>query len=94
MQKVALFKLQSYWLPNFYTHAKAQLAQQEACRGLMQDYETRLCSFCCAHSGGLPLNMSIQKGPYAQRRYSSRHAKKKLWQLLDSGCWSQPIKGH
>ncbi|XP_040841701.1 regulator of G-protein signaling protein-like [Ochotona curzoniae] len=88
MQKVALFKLQSYWLPNFYTHAKAQLAQQEACRGLMQDYETRLCSFCCAHSGGLPLNMSIQKGPYAQRRYSSRHAKKKLWQLLDSGCWS------
>ncbi|EDM09536.1 rCG46084 [Rattus norvegicus] len=31
MQKVALFKIQSYWLPNFYTHAKMTMANEEAC---------------------------------------------------------------
>ncbi|XP_062067390.1 regulator of G-protein signaling protein-like [Lepus europaeus] len=83
MQKVALFKLQSYWLPNFYTHAKAALAREEACRGLLREYEGRLGSVRGARAGGLPLNMSIRKGLPAQRRYSSRAAKRKLWLQLD-----------
>lgn len=88
MQKVALFKIQSYWLPNFYTHAKMTMANEEACHGLMQEYETRLCSVCCTHAGGLPLNMSIKKSHHSQKKYSSRKAKKKLWQLINPILWS------
>ncbi|XP_040595095.1 regulator of G-protein signaling protein-like [Mesocricetus auratus] len=88
MQKVALFKIQSYWLPNFYTHAKMTMANEEACHGLMQEYETRLCSVCCTHTGGIPLNMSIKKSRRSQRKYSSRKAKRKLWLLIDPILWS------
>ncbi|XP_029422011.1 regulator of G-protein signaling protein-like [Nannospalax galili] len=83
MQKVALFKIQSYWLPNFYTHAKVAMASEVACHGLMQEYETRLCSVCCTHAGGLPLNMSIKKSHCSQKKYSSRKAKRKMWQLIN-----------
>ncbi|XP_054443492.1 regulator of G-protein signaling protein-like [Pteronotus mesoamericanus] len=88
MQKVALFKLQSYWLPNFYTHARTIIAKEESCQGLMQEYETRLCSICCTHEGGLPLDMSIRKPHHPQKRYSSRKAKLKMWQLIDHAPWS------
>ncbi|XP_060053779.1 regulator of G-protein signaling protein-like isoform X2 [Erinaceus europaeus] len=87
MQKMALFKLESYWLPNFYTHAKTVLAKEAACRGLMQEYETRLCSVCCNYLGELPLNMSVRRGPCPQKRYSTRRAKRKMWQLLDRTSW-------
>ncbi|KAF6293648.1 regulator of G protein signaling like 1 [Rhinolophus ferrumequinum] len=83
MQKVAVFKLQSYWLPNFYTHAKTTLAKEESCQGLMQEYETRLCSVCYTHVGGLPLNMSIKKCHHPQKQYSSRRSKWKMRQLID-----------
>nr|XP_024649452.1 regulator of G-protein signaling protein-like isoform X2 [Macaca nemestrina] len=88
MQKVALFKLQSYWLPNFYTHTKMTMAKEEACHGLMQEYETRLYSICYTHVGGLPLNMSIKKCHHFHKRYSSRKAKRKMWQLVDPDSWS------
>uniref|UniRef100_A0A4X1U1P9 Regulator of G protein signaling like 1 n=1 Tax=Sus scrofa TaxID=9823 RepID=A0A4X1U1P9_PIG len=88
MQKVALFKLQSYWLPNFYTHAKTVMAKEESCQLLMQEYETRLYSICYTHAGGLPLNMSIKKSNHPQTRYSSRKTKRKMWQLIDHGSWS------
>ncbi|XP_021054905.1 regulator of G-protein signaling protein-like isoform X2 [Mus pahari] len=88
MQKVALFKIQSYWLPNFYTHAKMTMANEEACHGLMQDYETRLYSVCCTHEGGLPLNMSIKKSHRSQKKYSSKKAKKKMCHLNDPIFWS------
>ncbi|XP_051854783.1 regulator of G-protein signaling protein-like [Antechinus flavipes] len=42
MQKVALFKIQSYWLPNFYIHCKINMAKEEECQALMQEYEERL----------------------------------------------------
>ncbi|XP_006529640.1 regulator of G-protein signaling protein-like isoform X3 [Mus musculus] len=87
MQKVALFKIQSYWLPNFYTHAKMTMANEEACHGLMQEYETRLYSVCCAHAGGLPLNMSIKKSRHSQKKYSSKKAKKKIWHLNNPILW-------
>ncbi|XP_072802090.1 regulator of G-protein signaling protein-like isoform X4 [Vicugna pacos] len=88
MQKVALFKLQSYWLPNFYTHAKMAMAKEESCQVLMQEYETRLYSICYTHVGGLPLNMSIRKCHHPQRWYSSRKTKRKMWQLIDPRSWS------
>nr|XP_034369374.1 regulator of G-protein signaling protein-like isoform X2 [Arvicanthis niloticus] len=87
MQKVALFKIQSYWLPNFYTHAKMTMANEEACHGLMQEYETRLYSVCCTHAGGLPLNMSIKKSHRSQKKYSSKKTKKKMWHLNDPILW-------
>ncbi|KAM6166234.1 regulator of G-protein signaling protein-like [Erethizon dorsatum] len=88
MQKVALFKLQSYWLPNFYTHAKMAMASEGTCHALMQEYETRLCSFCYTHIGGLPLNMSIQKSLHSQKKYSSKKAKRKIWKVIDHTSWS------
>ncbi|XP_066113120.1 regulator of G-protein signaling protein-like [Saccopteryx bilineata] len=91
MKKVALFKLQSYWLPKFYTHAKTILAKEESCQGLMQEYDTRLCSVCCTHLGGFPLNMSIRKSHHPQRRYSSRKTKLKMWQSLDHVSWSSEL---
>ncbi|XP_074164634.1 regulator of G-protein signaling protein-like [Sminthopsis crassicaudata] len=42
MQKVALFKIQSYWLPNFYIHCKINMAKEEECQALLQEYEDRL----------------------------------------------------
>ena len=91
MQKVALFKLQSYWLPNFYTHAKTIMAKEESCQALMQEYETRLYSICYTHIGGLPLSMSVKKGHHPQKRYSSRKAKRKMWHLIDHGSWSLEV---
>ncbi|XP_073071849.1 regulator of G-protein signaling protein-like [Manis javanica] len=88
MQKMALFKLQSYWLPNFYTHAKMIMAKEELCQGLRQEYETRLYSICYSHRGGLPVNMSIKKCHPCQKRYSSRKTKRKMWQLLDHDSWT------
>ena len=88
MQKVALFKLQSYWLPNFYTHAKTVMAKEESCQALMQEYETRLYSICYTHEGGLPLNMNIKKAHQPQKQYSSRRIKRKMWHLIDCGSWS------
>ncbi|XP_049490083.1 regulator of G-protein signaling protein-like isoform X2 [Panthera uncia] len=85
MQKVALFKLQSYWLPNFYTHARTIMAKVESCQGLLQEYETRLCSVCCTHIGELPVNMSIKKCHYPQKLYSSKTTKRRMWQLTDHG---------
>eukprot|EP00071_Canis_lupus_P021317 XP_013970594.1 regulator of G-protein signaling protein-like isoform X3 [Canis lupus familiaris] len=85
MQKVSLFKLQSYWLPNFYIHARTIMAKEESCQGLMQEYETRLCTVCCTHVGGLPLNMSIKKCHHPQKQYSSRKTKRRMWQLIDHG---------
>uniref|UniRef100_A0A8C5LBR1 Regulator of G-protein signaling like 1 n=1 Tax=Jaculus jaculus TaxID=51337 RepID=A0A8C5LBR1_JACJA len=88
MQKVALFKIQSYWLPNFYTHAKLSMASEEACHSLMQEYETRLCSVCCSHSGGLPLNMSVKKSSCSQKKYSTKKAKRKMWRVINpASCY-------
>lgn len=88
MQKVALFKLQSYWLPNFYTHAVMSIVKEESCQGLIQEYETRLCSICCTHEGGLPLNMSIKESHHPQKQYSSRKTRRKMWQVIDHASWS------
>ncbi|KAM4812169.1 LOW QUALITY PROTEIN: regulator of G-protein signaling protein-like [Urocitellus parryii] len=84
MQKVALFKVQSYWLPNFYTHAKVAMASEEACQGLMQEYETRLYSVCHTHSGELPLNMSIRKSFHCQKQYSSKKARRRMWHMAET----------
>ncbi|XP_049633537.1 regulator of G-protein signaling protein-like [Suncus etruscus] len=88
MQKVALFKLQSYWLPNFYMHAKMVLAREEQCQGLMQEYDTRTCSICYTHDAEVPLNMSIKTSTHPQRQYSSQKMKRKMWQMIKEDSWS------
>ncbi|KAM5295324.1 regulator of G-protein signaling protein-like [Glossophaga mutica] len=88
MQKVALFKIQSYWLPNFYTHAKTVIAKEESCQGLMQEYETRLCSICCIHEGEFPVNITIKNSHHPQKQYSSRKTKRRMWRLIGHASWS------
>ncbi|XP_075397561.1 regulator of G-protein signaling protein-like [Tenrec ecaudatus] len=92
MQKMALFKLQSYWLPNFYIHAKVNLAKEKTCQGLMQEYETRLCGVCYSHVGGFPLDMSIEKSHHHLKRYSTRKSKRKMWQLIEAHSWSLELE--
>ncbi|XP_054977201.1 regulator of G-protein signaling protein-like [Sorex araneus] len=88
MQKVALFKLQSYWLPSFYTHAKVMLARDGQCQGLMQEYDTRACSICCQHAGKAPQDASIEPSRYSQKQYSSQEMKRKMWQMIHRDSWS------
>ncbi|KAM4861329.1 regulator of G-protein signaling protein-like isoform 2-T2 [Thomomys bottae] len=91
MQKVALFKLQSYWLPNFYNHGKMTMASEETCCDLLQEYESRRFSVYTTQSGGLPLNMSIKKSKHSPKRYSSRRVKRKMWYLINPGSWSMEM---
>ncbi|XP_069890215.1 regulator of G-protein signaling protein-like [Dipodomys merriami] len=91
MQKVALFKLQSYWLPNFYNHGKMTMASEEACYDLLQEYESRRFNAYAVHSGGLPLNMTIKKSQYSPKHYSSRRIKRKMWYLINPGSWSMEM---
>ncbi|XP_048214133.1 regulator of G-protein signaling protein-like [Perognathus longimembris pacificus] len=91
MQKVALFKLQSYWLPNFYNHGKMTMASEEACCDLLQEYESRRFSVYTIGAGGIPLNMSVKKSQRPPKRYSSRRVKRKMWYLINPGSWSMEM---
>ncbi|XP_036613574.1 regulator of G-protein signaling protein-like [Trichosurus vulpecula] len=98
MQKVALFKIQSYWLPNFYVHCKINMAKEEKCQALLQEYEDRLCQVEEEEEEGeedtnslpsdLPLNMNIRRLYVTRKPYCSKKTKKKMWQFIEQGTWT------
>ncbi|XP_043859064.1 LOW QUALITY PROTEIN: regulator of G-protein signaling protein-like [Dromiciops gliroides] len=102
MQKVALFKIQSYWLPNFYMHCKINMAKEEKCQALLQEYEDRLCQVeeeeeeededeeedVNSLPSDLPLNMNIRRLYVTQKPYCSKKTKKKMWQFIEQGTWT------
>nr|XP_020840019.1 regulator of G-protein signaling protein-like isoform X1 [Phascolarctos cinereus] len=92
MQKVALFKIQSYWLPNFYMHCKINMAKEEKCQALLQEYEDRLCQVeeedTDSLLSDLPLNMNVRRLYVTQKPYCSKKTKKKMWRFIDQGTWT------
>ncbi|KAH0618279.1 hypothetical protein JD844_017329 [Phrynosoma platyrhinos] len=97
MQKVALFKIQSYWLPNFYIHCKLSMENEPKCFHLLKEYRERL------HRAGLPryslsppLTMNIRASSHTTKSYSSLRSKKKIWDHIRGRCLSRKgkRKGH
>nr|XP_020645394.1 regulator of G-protein signaling protein-like isoform X2 [Pogona vitticeps] len=83
MQKVALFKIESYWLPNFYIHCKLSMENEPKCLHLLQEYQERL------HKAGLPRPlvsplppMSIRASSLKAKSYSSLKSKRKVWDQI------------
>ncbi|XP_072504567.1 regulator of G-protein signaling protein-like isoform X2 [Notamacropus eugenii] len=100
MQKVALFKIQSYWLPNFYMHCKINMAKEKKCQALLQEYEDRLYQMeeeeeeekeeegTNSLPRDLPLNMNIKRLYVTRKPYCSKKTKKKMWQFIEQGTWT------
>ncbi|XP_044530834.1 regulator of G-protein signaling protein-like, partial [Gracilinanus agilis] len=92
MQKVALFKIQSYWLPNFYLHCKINMAKQEMCQALLQEYEDRLgkeeVEKIPTFPKVLPLDMNVRRLYMTSKPYCSKKTKKKMWQFIEQGTWT------
>ncbi|XP_039770325.1 regulator of G-protein signaling protein-like isoform X2 [Ornithorhynchus anatinus] len=82
MQKVALFKLQSYWLPNFYIHSKLCMAKEEKCQALLKEYEEHLEWSSPVQPEIPPLKGTIKEGCWTTEPYSSKMAKKQMWQSM------------
>ncbi|XP_033007087.1 regulator of G-protein signaling protein-like [Lacerta agilis] len=90
MQNVALFKIESYWLPNFYIHCKLEMEKEPACRHLLEQYEERL------HRAGLPKQvvspqtpMSIRQSSSETKSYCSLESKRKVWDHVTGQGYSE-----
>ncbi|KAL8177436.1 UNVERIFIED_CONTAM: hypothetical protein K2H54_005026 [Gekko kuhli] len=80
MQKVALFKIESYWLPNFYIHCKLSMEQEPKCSHLLKEYRERLCMVTFPKPFLFPLpTMSIRESSITSLAYSSLKRKKDVW---------------
>ncbi|XP_015266183.1 PREDICTED: regulator of G-protein signaling protein-like, partial [Gekko japonicus] len=80
MQKVALFKIESYWLPNFYIHCKLSMEQETTCSHLLKEYRERLCTLTFPRPFLFPLpTMSIRESSITSLAYSSLKRKKDVW---------------
>nr|XP_025042370.1 regulator of G-protein signaling protein-like isoform X2 [Pelodiscus sinensis] len=83
MQKVALFKIQSYWLPHFYIHCKLNLEKVEVCQPLLQEYHERALQEGSQEKIASPApTMSIRHSRATSEPYSSRRAKERVWDLV------------
>nr|XP_056700670.1 regulator of G-protein signaling protein-like [Euleptes europaea] len=80
MQKVALFKIESYWLPNFYIHCKLSMEQEPKCSHLLKEYKEQLSriTFPRPFLFSQP-TMSIRESSATSRSYSSLKSKKDIW---------------
>ncbi|KAJ7332227.1 hypothetical protein JRQ81_014407 [Phrynocephalus forsythii] len=93
MQKVALFKIESYWLPNFYIHCKLSMENEPKCLHLLREYQERL------HKAGLPRAlvsplppMTIRASSITTQSYSSLKSKRKVWDQIRGKSLSQKEK--
>ncbi|XP_054836306.1 regulator of G-protein signaling protein-like [Eublepharis macularius] len=91
MQKVALFKIESYWLPNFYIHCKLSMEQEPKCSHLLKEYQEQLSRVTFPKSFPFPLPMmSIRESSLASLSYSSLRSKKEVW---DHVTGKGPLEG-
>ncbi|NXP27901.1 RGSL protein, partial [Scytalopus superciliaris] len=95
MQEQALFMIQSYWLPKFFTHCKMGIEEEESCQPLLQEYQERLLQADWQEPSGcsetLP-TMHIKRGQGLSGPYCSRKAKAKMWALVKQGRGTQGMK--
>ncbi|XP_048351754.1 regulator of G-protein signaling protein-like isoform X2 [Sphaerodactylus townsendi] len=80
MQKVALFKIESYWLPNFYIHCKLSMEQEPKCSHLLKEFRDKQRRPTLAKLLLIPQPaMSIRESSIASLSYSSLKIKKDIW---------------
>lgn len=79
MQKVALFKLESYWLPNFYIHCKLSMENEPKCLHLLEEYQDRLRRAGLPRPTTPPPRMSIRVSSPSTVSYCSLKSKKVVW---------------
>ncbi|NWS94380.1 RGSL protein, partial [Mionectes macconnelli] len=95
MQEQALFMIQSYWLPKFFTHCKMGIEAEESCQPLLQEYQTRLLQADWQEPSGFsetPSMMHIKRSQGLSGPYCSRKAKAKMWVLVKEGRGTQEMK--
>ncbi|KAM6458362.1 regulator of G-protein signaling protein-like [Liasis olivaceus] len=83
MQKVALFKIESYWLPNFFIHCKLSMENESTCLHLLQQYQDRLfqAGLQKQRLSAVP-PMSIRESRLDTDSYSSLKSKKEVWDQI------------
>ncbi|XP_050162672.1 regulator of G-protein signaling protein-like [Myiozetetes cayanensis] len=95
MQEQALFMIQSYWLPKFFTHCKMGIEAEESCQPLLQEYQARLLQADWQEPSGFletPHTMRIKRSQGLSGPYCSQKAKAKMWALIKEGRDTQEIK--
>ncbi|KAJ7400037.1 regulator of G-protein signaling like 1 [Pitangus sulphuratus] len=95
MQEQALFMIQSYWLPKFFTHCKMGIEAEESCQPLLQEYEARLLQADWQEPSGFletPHTMHIKRSQGLSGPYCSQKAKAKMWALIKEGRDTQETK--
>ncbi|NXF82996.1 RGSL protein, partial [Sclerurus mexicanus] len=95
MQEQALFMIQSYWLPKFFTHCKVGIEEKESCQPLLQEYQERLLQADWQEPSGFPETlptMHIKRGQGLSGPYCSQKAKAKIWALVKEGRGTQGMK--
>lgn len=83
MQKVALFKIESYWLPNFYIHCKLSMEKEPKCNHMLEQYEERLyrVNLPVYTLTSLPA-MSIRESCIRVTSYSSLKSRTEVWDCV------------
>ncbi|KFP31079.1 Regulator of G-protein signaling protein-like, partial [Colius striatus] len=95
MQEQALFIIQSYWLPKFFTHCKKGMEEEKSCWPLLQEYQERLLQANPQEPSGLSeslLPMHIKRSQGLSGPYCSKKAKAELWTLIQKGKDIQEMK--
>ncbi|NXX84202.1 RGSL protein, partial [Urocolius indicus] len=95
MQEQALFIIQSYWLPKFFTHCKKGMEEEKSCWPLLQEYGERLLQANPQEPSGLSeslLPMRIKRSQGLSGPYCSKKAKEELWALIKKGRDTQEMK--
>ncbi|XP_013917222.1 PREDICTED: regulator of G-protein signaling protein-like [Thamnophis sirtalis] len=83
MQKVALFKIESYWLPNFFNHCKLSMEEEPKCLHLLKQYQDPSLHLSLKRQKLLPLApMSIRGSSLDAKSYFSLKNKRELWDQM------------
>ncbi|XP_058030670.1 regulator of G-protein signaling protein-like [Ahaetulla prasina] len=93
MQKVALFKIESYWLPNFFIHCKLSMEEEPTCLHLLNQYQDRSLQIGMQRQKGIALPpMSIRESSLDTKSYYSLKNKRELWDQIRGRSLSHKAK--
>ncbi|KAK9403913.1 regulator of G-protein signaling protein-like [Crotalus adamanteus] len=83
MQKVALFKIESYWLPNFFIHCKLSMEDEPKCLHLLKQYQDHsLQSGLQRQKSSALSSMTIRESSLDTKSYYSLKNKREIWDQI------------
>uniref|UniRef100_A0A670Y272 Regulator of G protein signaling like 1 n=1 Tax=Pseudonaja textilis TaxID=8673 RepID=A0A670Y272_PSETE len=83
MQKVALFKIESYWLPNFFIHCKLSMEDEPKCLQLLKQYQDRSLQVGLQRQKLTAMPpMSIRESHLDTKFYFSLKSKREIWDQI------------